>query len=325
VLVGVAMIVAAMIAAVMIAPPTALGLDSADTISLSAPAGPNDAGYPFTFTGGGVVDGDTGGSDAYTAYVVWTPTSSPIFASGCPQDYASAAEAIDFADGDPDGVALDEGEAVLSDPTQVIGPYTYTATVNDEVVPILTTPGNYAACAYLMDDYSTVTYAVSPAPVPFSVVNPPGSATPPGGFGGPPSRRGHPSDLSLKVALTRRLRDPGTNILDVTGQFAQENGSGFLNVDLKSTRRYNGCASNDEQDEQITLSDGGAELAVSEQTTPNGDGIFRSPVAVRIKRRVPGTYVVCAYLNQDFADVAVGFDRITVPKLVTHKKRRHKR
>jgi hypothetical protein len=45
------------------------------------------------------------------------------------------------------------------------------------------------ARAYLMDGHFTVTYAVPPAPVPFDVVNPPGGATPPEGFGGPPSRR----------------------------------------------------------------------------------------------------------------------------------------
>ncbi len=300
-------------------PSAAFALDPGDSISLSAPTGKIYASYQFQFTGGGTVDGGTG-DDGYSGYVVWAPSASSVFRSGCPQSYAAAAQAIDFAGGGPDTVASYEA---LLEPSILdgAGPYTYAAPVNDLTIPTLTAPGAYLACAYLMDGYLSETEAVSPAPVPFTVVNPPGSGAPPQGFGGPPGKGQRPSDLTLKVALGRPLRDPGENLLDVSGQFALTDGPAFLSVDIKPTSHYNGCASNDQQDQQITLAAGGAQVVDSEQVTANGDGQFKSPIALRLTRRVPGTYVVCAYLNQEFSDVAVGYDRITVAKRPAHKKK----
>jgi hypothetical protein len=96
---------------------------------------------------------------------------------------------------------------------------------------------------------------------------------------------------------------------------------------LKSTRRFNGCAADDQLDLQITCADGGAVLTQYEKVTPSSAGNFLSPLALNFKKSVAGTAVVCAYLIDGFGDdLSVGYLRFSAHKPGTvHKKRTTRR
>jgi hypothetical protein len=305
-----------------VAPASALALDPSDSISLSPPSGTVYGGYPFAFTGGGSVDGNT--LDGYTQEVLFTPSSSPILSPACPTDYNQTATAIEMAYGGPIVLAEHEAEGVGSGSILAgeAGPYSYTAYVNGDVIPTVTAPGRYLACAYLIDALdSSETLAVSPSPLPFTVNDPPGTGTPPQSFGGPPGKTGSPSNLSLTVAPERSpIRAPGNNLINVSGRYDISSGEAGLIVTVEPTSKYNGCASNDQQDTQIVAATGGAELTYYEQVTANQAGKFTSPIALDFKRRVSGSYVLCAYLEQFGDDIAVGFDRFTLNQ-AAHKPR----
>jgi hypothetical protein len=317
-------------------PATALArLDPNDSITITAPVAgtgvghPIYAGYPFRIGGEMTVDGNT--EDGYTQYVVYTPSSWGILTPNCPVDYAEVVQEIDIRGGGQLAIYLHEDEGVSSLSTDA-GTFPYTEYVNSDVTPDLTNPGDYVACAYLFDLLPTGgPLAVSPAPVAFSVGEPPGSATPPGGFGGPPSDPGHPSDLTLRVApQDPPIRSPYHNLIDVSGRADPSGGAAFLTVTLKDTSSFNGCAGDDAEDTQITQADHGTLLAFDEQVTLNEAGLFSAPIALTYRRAVRGAGVICAYLGQPLFDVAVGFDRFTIPaqgtvKVRHHKKRKRKR
>jgi hypothetical protein len=319
---GLVALVAVVVCAV--APASALALDPSDSISLSPPSGTVYGGYPFSFTGGGSVDGNT--IDGYTEEVLFTSSSSPIPAA-CPADYSQTVTAIEMASGGPGALAEHQAEGVGSGSILAgeAGPYTYTAHVNDNVIPTVTAPGHYLACAYLIDALdSSDTLAVSTSPVPFTVNDLPGTGTPPQSFGGPPGKTGRPSNLSLTVAPQRSpIRAPGNNLINVSGRYDVSTGEAGLTVTVEPTSKYNGCASNDQQDTQITAATGGAQLTYGEKVTANQAGRFTSPIALDFRRRVSGSYVLCAYLVQGIDDIAVGYDRFNLNQ-ATHKPR-HKR
>jgi hypothetical protein len=300
-------------------------LDPADTITLSAPSGGIYVDYPFSFTGSGTVDGMD--ADDYQVEVLFTPSSSPILSGGCPSDVYATAQAIEEAYGGPDVIAQYSQEAITDPFLLEQGPYTYQAEVNGDVVPTVTAAGSYIACAYLGDDASGDAFAVS-SPTPFTVSDAPGTGTAPTGFGGPPGAR-EPSDVGLKVTARHRLlRAPGKNLLTISGTYDATSGPAGLIVTLKSTRRFNGCAANDNQDQQITQADGGAILSQYEQVTPSSSGNFSSPLALNFKKRVSGTAVLCAYLVEGGfgPDVSVGYLRFSTEKPKTTRRettRRH--
>jgi hypothetical protein len=305
-----------------VAPASALALDPSDSISLSPPSATVYGGYPFTFTGSGSVDGNT--IDGYTQEVLFTPSSSPILTPACPADYNQTATAIEMAYGGPVVLAEHQADGVGSESilAEEAGPYTYTAYVNGDVIPTVTAPGQYLACAYLIDELdSSDTLAFSPSPVPFTVNDPPGTGTPPQSFGGPPGKTVRPSNLSLTVAPARSpIRAPGNNLINVSGRYDISSGEAGLTVTVKPTSNYNGCASNDQQDTQITAATGGAQLTYEEKVTANQAGKFTSPVALDFTHGASGTYVLCAYLVQFSDDVAVGYDRFN-PNQAIHKPR----
>ena len=281
-------------------------IDPADTISLSAPSGPVYADYPFTFTGSGSVDGAD--ADDYAVEVLFTPASSPILSRGCPSDFLATEQAIEEAFGGPDAIAGYSEEGVTDPFLLEQGAYTYGAQVNGDVVKTVTAAGSYVACAYLGDDMTGESYAVS-SPVPFTVTDAPGTGTAPTGFGGPGgSREPH---LGLKITAKHgTIRAPGSNLLTISGSYDVTNGEAGLVVTLKSTRRFNGCAANDQEDLQITRADGGAVLTDYEGVTASSSGSFSSPLALTFRRRFTGTAVVCAYLKDGFGDdLAVGYLR----------------
>ncbi len=283
-------------------------LDPADTISLSAPSGHVYADYPFSFTGSGTVDGDD--ADDYAVAVLFTPTSSPILRSGCPGDFIATEQAIEQEFGGPDAIAGFSQEGVTDPFLLEQGAYSYAAEVNGDVVKTVTAAGSYIACAYLGDDMTAESFAVS-SPVRFTVTDAPGTGTAPTGFGGP--RGSHEPPLGLKViSRPSRIRVPGRNLLTISGSYDATNGPAGLVVTVKSTRLHNGCAANDQQDEQITRADGGAVLTSFEEVTPSSAGRFASPLALNFKRRFAGTAVVCAYLiDGEGDDLAVGYLRFS--------------
>jgi hypothetical protein len=298
---------------VAVLPASALALDPNDSISISPPVPSSGstiyAGYPFIFSGSGTNDG---AAEDYAQEVLFTPAASTILRPTCPPSLSDAIQAIDEAYGGP-GADASHSALGVADPFIGGGPFTYRAWVNSDVIPTVTDAGSYVACAYLYGDLGGGTYAVSPAPVGFTVSLPPGSGTPPTGFGGPRGS-GRPSNLTLEVAPRRSpIRAPGRNVIEVSGHFQPSVGAGFLTVTVKDTRHFNGCAANDEQDLQITRADSGAVLTEAEQVTPNSAGVFLSPVAMNYRKNARGTGVICAYLNQLFDDVAVGFERFTLP------------
>jgi hypothetical protein len=300
-------VLAAALGGVVMAPASAAALDAADSISISPPRPPVYVNDAFAFTGGGTVDGN---DFDYEESVLFVPAASPIMATSCPQDAATTIEAIDtaygpYADGSLSAVGF--GTAL----GEFAGPYTYSAAVNGDVVPQVTAPGMFHACAYLTDAGATL--AVSPAPVAFTVVDPPGTAAPPQGFGGPPGHTHRPADETLSVRAPRRIDSPGRNLLHIRGRYSVTSGEAGLAVTLKRTSHYNGCAANDEQDEQITRADGGAVISIFEKVEPNSVGIFDTPVALHFRRHVRGTMVLCAYLTQSGDDLAVGYRRFTAP------------
>jgi len=285
-------------------------LDPADTISLSGPSGRAYAGYPFTFTGTGTVDGDDAGD--YAVAVLFTPSSSPILRGSCPADFAAAEQAIEQEYGGPDVIAQYSQEGIIDPLLLDQGAYRYEAQVNGDVVKTVTAAGSYIACAYLGDDSTDDTYAVS-RPVPFTVTDAPGTGTPPTGFGG--GRGSHEPSLGLKVTATHGIRAPGRNLLKISGRYDATTGPAGLVITLKSTRRFNGCAANDQQDLQITKADGGAVLASYEKVSPSSAGNFSSPLALNFKSRFAGTAVLCAYLIDGFgSDLAVGYLRFSAGK-----------
>jgi hypothetical protein len=314
------LLIALMVAAVCAAAPaSAMALDPGDSISLTSVAPTTGqtiyAGYEFAFGGSGTVDGPDPDFSNYTESVLLTPASSPVFAAGCPSDYNVATDAIDMAYGQ-DSLAEYESDWGQDDlPLTGDGPssYTWAAAVNDGVAPTVTNPGNYVACAYLIDETvqpspTDDTFAVS-TPVAFTVQVPPGSK-PPGQFGGTPGKTGTPSNLGLTVKPAHSpIRAPGHNLLEISGRYDPTSGGAGLVVTLKSTRRYNGCAANDEQDTQVTAADGGVILTIFESVSANAAGAFKSPFALNFKKKLSGTYVICAYLTQGDDDLLVGFDR----------------
>jgi hypothetical protein len=307
------MVIAAAVAAAGLAPASAAALDPADSISLSAPQGHVYVDDPFSFAGAGAVDGND--SD-YEEGVLFVPAASPIMSTSCPQDTQTAVEEVDNAYGpgaDASLSAIGAGTAIGDE----AGTYTYSATVNGDVLPQVTSPGTFHACAYLVDGLSGATLAVSPAPVAFTVSDPPGVGAPPKGFGGSPGHTDHPANETLSVVAPRRIDAPGRDLLHIHGRYAVTSGEAALAVTLKRTSHYNGCAANDEEDEQITRADGGAIVTLSERVTPNAVGVFDSPIALHFKRRVRGTLVLCAYLVQSGDDLAVGAWRFT-----THRRTR---
>jgi hypothetical protein len=170
-------------------------LDPDDAISLSAPSGHVYADYPFSFTGSGTVDGIDAGD--YAVDVLFTPSSSPILRGGCPSDFGATVEAIEQAYGGP-GVIAEYSQEAITDPFLLNqGGYSYAAEVNGDVVATVTAAGSYVACAYLGDDVSGDTYAVS-GPDSFTVTDAPGTGAAPTGFGGPPGAK-KPSHLGLRV------------------------------------------------------------------------------------------------------------------------------
>jgi hypothetical protein len=292
-------------------------LDPADTISLSALSGHVYADYPFTFAGSGTVDGADAGD--YAVAVLFTPSSSPILRGGCPGDFGATEEAIEQEYGGPDDIAQYSQEGITNPFPLDDGGYTYAAQVNGDVVKTVTAAGSYIACAYLGDDLSGDTYAVS-RPVPFTVTDAPGTGTAPTGFGGP--RGSHEPRLGLKVMAGHgRIHAPGRNLLKISGSYDATSGPAGLVVTVKSTKRFNGCAANDQQDLQITRADGGAVLTRYEKVAPSSAGNFSSPLAINFKRRFAGTAVLCAYLIDGFGDdLSVGYLRFSADKpKATHK------
>ncbi|MGO9899450.1 MAG: hypothetical protein ACLP0J_07105 [Solirubrobacteraceae bacterium] len=292
---------------------SALALDSADSITLtgtSSATGHIYAGYPFAFNGNGAVDGN---SFDYQIEVLFVPTSEAASLSSCPADYAQTAQAIEIANGGTLSLsyhqALGVGDPLLGGES---GPYTWDAPVNADLLPTVTAPGTNVACAYLIDDLNN-TLAVSPAPLVFTVVDPPGTDTPPGGFGGPPPNGGTPSDLTLTVApQDPPIKAPGLNIINVSGRADSSAGYADVFVTLNDVTKYDGCAPDSQQDVQITQADGGSILAYAEQVTISQSGVFRAPIALNYKRAASGTGVICAYLDQSLSDVAVGYERFTL-------------
>jgi hypothetical protein len=287
-------------------------LDPADAITLSPPSGHSYADYPFTFTGSGSVDGADAGD--YAVAVLFTPSSSQILRGVCPSDLGATEQAIEQQYGGPDVIAQYSQLGIMTPFLLGQGTYTYAAQVNGDVVKTVTTAGSYIACAYLGDDLSGDTYAVS-SPVAFTVTDAPGTGTAPTGFGGPRGTR-EPAHLGLKVAARHEpIRAPGRNLLKISGSYDATSGPAGLVVTLKSTKRFNGCAANDQQDLQITQADAGALLTRYEKVTASSAGKFSSPLALNFKKRFSGTAVVCAYLIDGFGDdLAVGYLRFSAPK-----------
>lgn len=143
----------------------------------------------------------------------------------------------------------------------------------------------------------------------FTVLDAPGTGRAPTGFGGPHDTSHH----GLRIAARHnRVRSPGRNLLSISGSSDPENGPAGLIVTIKSARRFNGCAANDQQDLQITEADGGSVLVRYEQVSASSAGNFSSPVALNFRRRLRSTAVVCAYLVDGFGeDIAVGYLRLT--------------
>jgi hypothetical protein len=289
--------------------------DSVSITSISSPDGHLYVDYPFSFNGGGSVTGEDPDGGDYEQIVLFTPASSSILQPSCPTDYVTAAEAVNMQYG---SLAAYESDPAVSDPFLLEdGPYTYTADVNDGVLATVTTPGRYVACAYLGDDESGDTFAVTPSPTPFTVSDPPGSSAPTM-FGGPPSKTRAPVHLGLSIHPQHSpIRAPGRNLLEITGRYDATSGPAGLTVTVKPTSRYNGCASNDEQDEQVTRAENGAVLTFGEKVTPGASGRFSSPIALNFRKRFSGTAVVCAYLVQGVDDLAVGYLRFSADKPVT--------
>jgi hypothetical protein len=310
-------------------PASAVALDPGDSISLTGAAPITgqtiDAGYPFAFGGSGVVDGPDPDFSTYTESVLLAPASSPVFASGCPSDYNVATNQIELTYGHD---ALAEYESDLGNddiPFDSAASFTWSAAVNDGVVTTVDSPGNYVACAYLIDltEYGspTNTYAVS-APRAFTVEAPPGSK-PPGRFGGPRGKTPSSSSLGLTVKPAHPpIRAPGNNLIEISGLYDPTQGDAGLIVTLKSTRRYNGCAANDEQDTQVTSADGGVILSQYESVSANAAGAFKSPFALNFRKKLSGTYVICAYLHAGLdGDVLAGFHRFVAQGKPKHKRK----
>ncbi len=245
------------------------------------------------------MDGNDGGD--YGVAVLFTPSASPILRGGCPASYAATAEAIEQAYGGPDVLAEYSALGLTTPALLEQGSYSWDADVNDDVVKTVTATGSYVACAYLGDEFTDATFAVS-SPVPFTVTDAPGTGTPPTGFGGPPGAT-EPGHLGLTVAPRHApIRAPGHNLLEISGSYDATEGPAGLVVTIKSTKHFNGCAANDQQDVQITRADEGAVLTLFEQVTPSSAGNFSSPLALNFKRGFTGTAVVCAYLVDGFGD-----------------------
>jgi hypothetical protein len=297
-------------------------LDPADSISLtglSATGGHAYVDYPFSFTGSGTVDGMD--ADDYDVEVLFTPSSSSILRGGCPSDFNATAQAIEEAFGGPDVIAEYSQEGITDPFLLEQGAFTYTAEVNGDVVPTVTAAGNYIACAYLVDDGSDETFAVS-SPAAFTVSDAPGTGTAPTGFGGPPGSK-EPSHLGLRVTEKHHpIRAPGRNLLTISGNDNDSVDTGSLIITVKPTRRYNGCAANDQEDQQIAKADGGAVLAYYESVSPSSSGNFSSPLALNFRKRVSESAVLCAYLVDGFGeDLAAGYLRFTPhPPRTTHRR-----
>ena len=317
----------AVLAAIWFPSAASAQIDPQDSITINAPVAGTGAGhpiyasYPFSISGDLTVEGNL---DGYSEYVVYTPSTWRILTPSCSPDYAEVVQEIDIKGGGRLAIYSYEEEGV-SPVLTAAGSYTYTAYVNGDTIPTLTNPGGYVACAYLFDSLSNDgPLAVSPTPIAFSVGEPAGSATPPGGFGGPPAHPGHASDLTLRVAPARPpIRAPGNNVIEISGRSDPSSGPAFITVTLKNTSSYNGCASNDQADTQITEADRGVMLAFDEQVTPSEAGVFEAPIALTYKRAARGSGVICAYLQQYFSDVAVGYERFSLPA-ATPKKRSSK-
>jgi hypothetical protein len=302
--------VAALVAGML--PTAAFAGGSDSSISIAAPVASNGpviyAGYPFSFSGHGT---DDASAEIYDVTVLYTPASSTILQPLCPSDLGAASQSIDEAFGGPDAVASYEALGVTN-PALGAGPFTYKAYVNSDVVPTVTSPGRWVACSFLTEEGGP-TVASSPAPVHFTVKAPPGSGNPPSGFGGSPGSP-RPPNLTLTVAPDHApVRAPGFNLIDVSGHFDPSEGEAFLTVTLNNAKLFNRCAADDEQEVQITQADGGAVLTQSEQVVANSAGAFRSPVGLHFIKKVSGTGLICAYLNQAFSDIAVGYYRFTLP------------
>jgi hypothetical protein len=262
--------------------------------------------------------------------VLFIPTSESS-GGGCPSDYELTVQQIEIANGGT--LSLPEHEALgVGNPLPLegeSGAFSWDASVNADVIPTVTSPGTNVACAYLIDDLNN-TLAVSPTPLDFTVTDPPGTTTPPGGFGGPAPDDATPSDLTLTVAPTKPPVIAGDNIIDVSGRADSSAGSAYLYVTVNDTRAYDGCAPGSEQDVQITEADKGALLAYAEQVTISEAGVFSAPVALNYKSSASGTGVICAYLEQELSDVAVGYERFTIKAHTKasskhHKKKKHKK
>jgi hypothetical protein len=309
-------------------PGTALALDPGDSITLNPPTPATGstiyAGYPFSFSGGGTIDGNV--DNGYDTEVIYAPAGAAFVASGCPSDYNVAAMAIDEQFGGALAIYTHEtsGTGPLLSPA---GPYRYTAGVNGDVLPTVTNAGQYVACAYLNDLGDDTTYAYTPTPVTFTVSLPPGAGQPPQGFGGP---SGKPTSAQLGLTVVPAnppLRAPGDNLLEISGHSDPSNGPVSLAVTVKDAGNFNGCAANEEQDEQITSADHGVILTYAQAVTINSAGTFRSPIAVNFKKAASGTAVFCVYLvAEPGSDVARGYYRQTFSASTVHKKpKKHKK
>jgi hypothetical protein len=165
--------------------------------------------------------------------------------------------------------------------------------------------------------------------VPFTVAFPPSHGPPPLSFGGP-AGRGTIHGFVLHLAARHPIKAPGSNIIVVAGQYDVNDGSPFIAVTVKDTAKYDGCASTETEDVQITQATGGAILSLADQVMADRTGRFSAPVALTFRKRVSGTAVVCAYLQAPFDQIGEGFYRFTVKngKQITatrhHSKKKHK-
>jgi hypothetical protein len=256
---------------------------------------------------------------------VYGPAGSAFVASGCPSDYQVAANEIDEQFGGPLSIYTHQttGDAPLLAGS---GPFNYSATVNGgRLSPTVTNAGRYVACAYLNTLFDTTTYAYTPTPAAFTVSLPPGAGSPPQSFGGP---SGSPTSAQLGLTVVPAhppLKAPGDNLLEISGHSDPSNGPVGLAVTLKDASQYNGCAANDEQDEQITSADHGVVFAYDQSITENSAGTFVSPIAVNFKKAASGTGVFCAYLVETLGqDNARGYYRQTFGVTTNAKSKKHK-